>query len=41
VTQAEKLTLLAEMAGQLGRGLRNVNARDLESVELDAEGRGR
>jgi len=33
-TQAEKLSLLAEMARELGPRLRNVNARDLEAVEL-------
>jgi ABC-type multidrug transport system ATPase subunit len=40
-TQAEKLTLLAEMTRQLGPALRNVNARDLEAVELAPDGSGR
>lgn len=34
VTQAEKLKLLAELAPALGAALRNVNARDLEQLEL-------
>jgi ABC-type multidrug transport system ATPase subunit len=40
-TQAEKLTLLAELGRELGPALRNVNARDLETVELGAGGRAR
>jgi ABC-2 type transport system ATP-binding protein len=40
-TQAEKLTLLAELGRELGPALHNVNARDLETVELDAGGRAR
>jgi ABC-type multidrug transport system ATPase subunit len=38
-TQAEKLTLLAELGRELGPALRNVNARDLETVELGPGGR--
>jgi ABC-type multidrug transport system ATPase subunit len=34
VTQAEKLALLGELARALGPRLRNVNARDLDAVEL-------
>jgi ABC-type multidrug transport system ATPase subunit len=34
VTQAEKVALLGDMARELGPRLRNVNARDLDSVEL-------
>jgi ABC-type multidrug transport system ATPase subunit len=37
-TQAEKLVLLAEMSRELGPRLRNVNARDLESVDLAGAG---
>jgi ABC-type multidrug transport system ATPase subunit len=40
-TQAEKLALLAELSRQLGPALRNVNARDLEAVDLAPDGSGR
>jgi hypothetical protein len=37
--QAEKLALLAEMSQALGPRLRNVNARDLEAVDVTGEPR--
>jgi ABC-type multidrug transport system ATPase subunit len=37
-TQAEKLVLLAELARELGPRIRNVNARDLEAVDLAGAG---
>jgi hypothetical protein len=41
VGRAEKMELVAELARELGPALRNLNARDLEGLDLDLPRGGR